>query len=237
MFPSFHLLNETIYTYPLIMGMAWGFGYQFLKFFNIKYKTKLQKINTLFWGLFISSWVGAKLFFIATSSNIDKQAFLKSSNFWMGGGFVFYGGLIFGILYFLTFKKITKQSLQKFNILIPALLIGHGLGRIGCFMAGCCFGSKTHWHSGIERYPVQLLESISLFTLAFFAIKLIKQGKEAISFYLISYSIIRFLLEFIRGDLIRGEYIGLSTSQIISIIIIFTIFSIKYRNRKQLDIT
>ena len=237
MFPSFNFFNETVYTYPLIMGMTWGFSYQFLKFLNIKYQIGLQKINSLYWGLFLSSWIGAKLFFIATSTNINKQAFLESSNFWMGGGFVFYGGLIFGVLYFLIFQRLTKQSFVKFNILIPTLLIGHGFGRIGCFMAGCCFGSKTHFHIGIERYPVQLLESISLFVLAYFAIQLVKQQKSSISFYLISYSIIRFLLEFIRGDLIRGAYFGLSTSQIISIFIITLIFTIKFVIRKQIDRT
>lgn len=235
MFPSFNFLNETVYTYPLIMGMTWGFSYQFLKYLNLRYQVGLQSLNGLYWGLFVSSWIGAKLFFVATSSSIDKQAFLQSSNFWMGGGFVFYGGLIFGTLYFLIFQSLTKQSFKKFNILIPVLLVGHGLGRIGCFMAGCCFGSKTHLDIGIERYPVQLLESISLFILAYFSIKLIKQRKGTIIFYLISYSTIRFLLEFIRGDLIRGEYFGLSTSQIISIFIIVLVFSVKYWNRKQLD--
>jgi phosphatidylglycerol:prolipoprotein diacylglycerol transferase len=235
MFPSFNLFSETIYTYPLIMGIAWGIAYQFLKFLNIKYNNNLRNLNTLYWGLFISSWIGAKLFFIITSSNIDKKAFLESSSFWMGGGFVFYGGLIFGVLYFLLFQKITKQKIQKFNIVIPSLLVGHAIGRIGCFMAGCCFGAKLHWHSEVERYPVQLLESLSLFALAYFCVKLIKSGKETISFYLISYSIIRFFLEFIRGDLIRGEFMGLSTSQLISVFIIVVLISIKLWHKKQID--
>lgn len=233
MFPSFSIFNEVIYTYPLIMGMAWGFGIQYIKYLDSKLKKNIKGINLLFSGVFVSSWLGAKVFFIITSSHIDKEAFLVSSNFWLGGGFVFYGGLIFGILFTLLFISFTKQSLSKLNIFIPALLISHGVGRIGCFFAGCCFGSKPHFHLGLERYPVQLMESASLFILAIISLKLIKKRKSVLSFYIISYSSVRFVLEFIRGDLIRGEYFGLSTSQLISIFLIIVMMIIHFVPKKK----
>lgn len=233
MFPSFNILNEVIYTYPLIMGMAWGFGIQYIKYLDMKLNTNIKYLNLLFTGIFASSWLGAKAFFIITSTNIDKEAFLVSSNFWLGGGFVFYGGLIFGLLFTLLFVSLTKQSISKLNIFIPALLASHGIGRVGCFLAGCCFGSKPHFHIGLERYPVQLMESVGLFILAGISLKLIKEGKSVLSFYIISYSILRFVLEFIRGDLIRGEYLGLSTSQLISVLLIIVMTIVHFVLKKK----
>lgn len=220
MLPYFKLADMLIYTYPLMMGIAWGVSFNIFKGLLAKYNSSFKKANLYFWGVFIASWVGAKIFFILTTKSISPDQYALSTNFWLGGGFVFYGGLIFGLLFSIIFVLITKQKIQDLNILVLPLMIGHGLGRIGCFLAGCCFGKEWNFLF-FERYPVQLIEAFSLFVLSFYSLRLIQKKHSPIVFYIISYSILRFVLEFMRGDFIRGIWsFGLSTSQIISLCLI-----------------
>ncbi len=225
MFPIIEIFEQQIYSYPLLMGMAWGIAYQLSQYLNIKYRVHFPKLNLFFWGAFAMSWIGAKVFFILTTT-IDKELLLENSNFWLGGGFVFYGGLIFGGIYCLSFIRLNKIEISKTNIFLPALAIGHSIGRIGCFLAGCCFGKETdhflsvHMHNA-QRYPVQIYESFGLLLIGVFLWKRGKNNTSILFHYVFAYSILRFLLEFLRGDKIRGIYLNfVSTSQIISILLI-----------------
>jgi len=226
MYPVLEFLGFKIYSYPLIMGMIWGISYH-LALFLLEYKNqKLLKFKFYFIGLFLSSWLGAKVFYLLTTINTNLDQIYISDKFWLGGGFVFYGGLIFGIIFTFLFSKYTKQKISSFKFLIPILCLGHSLGRIGCLLAGCCYGKVTdfalsvHLH-GHARHPVQLYEALLLFVLFLVSYRLYKQGSRVITFYLGSYSLVRFALEFLRGDKIRGENIVsfLSTSQTIALII------------------
>ena len=224
MLPHFKLFNEIIYSYPLLMGIAWGISFNFfhhlLKKFNIEFKNS----KSFFLGVFLFAWIGAKIFFIITSQGLSNTDFVSSSNFWLGGGFVFYGGLIFGLLFLVGFQKLIKNPLGSYSALIPPLALGHGIGRVGCYLAGCCFGRVIDHSESVHevaRYPVQLFEAISLFVISAVSYYLLKSKKNVIGFYLVSYGFIRFVLEFYRGDDIRGLWLlGLSTSQIISILLI-----------------
>lgn len=209
------------------MGMTWGICYHLALYILETRKDKFKHFKWFFTGMFITTWIGAKLVYLLTMEiEVVKKAAIAPS-FWLGGGFVFYGGLILGLLYVLIFSKITKQHMEKFNFLIPVLCLGHSLGRIGCLLAGCCFGSATdfplsiHMH-GAYRHPVQLYESVALFILFLVSFELYKRGKRVVIFYLGSYSIIRFLLEYLRGDEIRGEQVLwlFSTSQLIALFIL-----------------
>lgn len=156
-------------------------------------------------------------------------------------GFVFYGGLIGGILGYITGCKIAKVPLKEYvNIFGVAIPIAHGFGRIGCFCAGCCYGipydglCAVHYHNpitlvptGIGIFPVQLLEATLLFILGFCLYFHEKNNKKhTILLYISCYSIIRFLTEFFRFDKERGFILGLSVSQFISLIFfVLTILS------------
>ena len=92
------------------------------------------------------------------------------------------------------------------------------------------------------RHPVQLYEALSLFILGAVLLRLIKKkvsGNTIISVYFVSYTIIRFILEFMRGDKIRGIYfLGLSTSQLISLILVAIIagtWALKHFGKKKLE--
>lgn len=241
----------TLFSYPLFMGLSWGFGYFFTRSIFEKYNIDQKHLTSLFIGLFLSAWIGAKIFFLWFSSGPKIYQYIYANYFWLGGGFVFYGGLIFGLLYYFLWSKVLKRFDSKDSAyLLPGLVFGHAIGRIGCFLTGCCYGALTDNFLAVKmqgeyRYPVQMFEAIGLFIIGLTILKMLKDkknGSKIISVYLISYSMLRFVLEFFRGDEIRGIFIfNLSTSQFVSIAIfilgLIFFFSNKLfsnQNKKQL---
>jgi phosphatidylglycerol:prolipoprotein diacylglycerol transferase len=188
--------------------------------------------NLAIWSL-AGGMLGAKLLYIITQIKeilSNPKIILNITD-----GFIVYGGIIGGILAgYLYCKKANLNFLQYFDLAIPSVALAQGFGRIGCFLAGCCYGMETTsslgivFHNsafapnGIPLIPTQLISS-GLDFLNFFALLFIAKGKKAhgqvAGFYLIFYSVGRFILEFFRGDLIRGSVGSLSTSQFISIFI------------------
>ena len=153
-------------------------------------------------------------------------------------GFVFYGGLIGGAIGVFAALKIQKKDFFKIvDIYAVALPLGHAFGRIGCFFSGCCYGMPYDgWLSftyttaldastpiGIPLLPVQLIEAGVLFalfaTLLIVYLKAPKHKGLCSLVYAYGYAIIRFTLEFFRYDAERGGFLGLSTSQWISVAI------------------
>lgn len=155
------------------------------------------------------------------------------------GGYVFYGGLIgaiAGIIIFCKCFSFDKGSLL--NVMTPLIPFAHSFGRIGCFFGGCCYGVEYHGFMAVSfpynplspalsqttRFPVQLVEAALNFILFLFLYFYTKRKApspcKALGIYLVCYSVIRFTLEFVRGDIIRGFLLGLSTSQWISIILL-----------------
>lgn len=231
MFPTLiDLPFLTLYAYPLFMGIAWGVSYVLAQYFLDKKQIDSSSLKWLYLGVFLFAWIGAKVFFLIFTSGDQMNLYLKANAFWLGGGFVFYGGLIFGLLFFLFYSLILKKfDINDSYVFIPSVAIGHAIGRIGCFLAGCCYGSVCHlpWSvhmHGRDIHPVQLYESFLLMGLGALSIWAIKKeiaGYKIVLSYLISYSIVRFIVEFFRGDLIRGIYwMGLSTSQMVSIALV-----------------
>ncbi len=149
-----------------------------------------------------------------------------------GGGLVFYGGLLgaAGVaLWYCRHYKVRFWAMA--DLFAPAIPAAHALGRVGCFLAGCCYGLEVPWgltytHSlvteadGVPRLPVQLIEAACLLLLClallFFQRKPRAPG-ASLALYGLCYALLRFVLEFFRGDLVRGVAGGLSTSQWISL--------------------
>lgn len=144
----------------------------------------------------------------------------------LGGGFVFYGGL-FGVLYgvYRYSKKHNYDPKKMSNLLAPAIPLFHSIGRIGCLLSGCCYGFELPERVVIfnliymDRFPTQIVEAV--FELILFLIIMMyqkkKENSDALKLYLISYAVFRFVLEFARGDSVRGVLFGVSTSQLISV--------------------
>jgi phosphatidylglycerol:prolipoprotein diacylglycerol transferase len=215
----------TLYSYPLFLGLAFGVGFRLSLYIVEKYGVLPKLPPDLLITVFISSWIGAKLLFLLVSGQGNVELYASSSSFWFGGGFVFYGGAIFGALAIIVYSFVMNRfNYRNIPLLIPPLCFGHAVGRVGCLLAGCCFGTETtfpisvHLH-GALRHPVQLYESLLLLVIGIVSFKMIVKRVsrfKLIMFYLVSYSTVRFTLEFLRGDSIRGLSSGLSTSQYIS---------------------
>lgn len=188
--------------------------------------------------------IGAKIIYmISVLPEIARNFhYVKSHVFqtiiYMFSGYVFYGGLIgalFAYYFYCWWFKIPFGAL--INVITPLIPFVHAFGRIGCFLGGCCYGIPyygklaIHYHynefepklNEYPRFPVQLTESLINFI--FFVILILYSKKRRpdgsiLGIYLIGYAIIRFSLEFLRGDVERGIWFGVSTSQWISLILI-----------------
>ena len=220
----------------------------------------LPPIDVLFASFYcaIGIVLGAKLLYFITMlpkfiSNFD--VFLKNPFgvlMYVFGGLVFYGGLIGGALGVIIYCKQFKVPLKPFmSVTAPAIPLMHAFGRLGCLCAGCCygmeydgFGAITYPHneftegmSGVSRFPTPLVETGVNIILFIFLYLYVRKGKRkdgsAIGIYLIVYSVMRFLLEFVRGDMIRGGVLSLSTSQWISIILLPLGLYIVFRKNKE----
>jgi phosphatidylglycerol:prolipoprotein diacylglycerol transferase len=219
------------------MGLGWGVGYQIF-FSHIDPAFSKIKAQLLFWGIFLFAWIGAKVLFYLTYPK-DDTSFISQMSFWTGGGFVFYGGFI-GALIFLGAYKIFDRKFQARDLwpLLPALAFGHGIGRIGCLLAGCCFGKPTSFFWGIYlhdhyRHPTQLLEAIGLFIIGFYLLKSKAPRILLIGHYLISYGILRLVIESLRGDVVRGLWGPLSPSQWVSYVLVVAGTSVIFLNKNK----
>jgi len=152
------------------------------------------------------------------------------------GEIVFYGALIGGVIAMVLFCRGFKMPILPYaDLFAPGLALAHGFGRVGCFFGGCCFGIPISpisafavvfpAHSagappGIPLLAIQLIEAGSLFIITAILVLVYKKTAGSgltVCLYGALYSVLRFILEFFRGDLVRGVYGGLSTSQYISI--------------------
>ncbi len=221
-----------IYSYPLFMGLGWGFAYQ-IYFGLMNPSVSRLKAQILFWGVFLSSWIGAKLFFLLTYPK-DLSSIAGEMSFWMGGGFVFYGGLLGALIFLLIYRIWEPLREENFWPMLPALTFGHAVGRVGCLLAGCCFGTPTTLPWGIflhgeHRHPTQILEILVLSLMGFVLLKSKKPKSELLVFYFVIYGLSRFGIEFLRGDIIRGEWFLLSPSQWISLALVILGLGLFYK--------
>lgn len=154
------------------------------------------------------------------------------------GGAVFYGGLIGGLIAGYLYFRHTRVELEPYaDIAAVSIPMFHTFGRIGCFLSGCCYGipwehgvtytcSPIPSANGVARFPVQLVEASLNLILCLVLMGLLKRGKlkgHLLHLYLMVYPVYRFLLEFLRGDEYRGFLFGLSTSQLISLVILVVV--------------
>jgi phosphatidylglycerol:prolipoprotein diacylglycerol transferase len=185
-----------------------------------------------------AGFIGAWLFFLFVEWARGASVSEALSR---GGGLVFYGAVPTGVLASYFSCRMMKVDWWKMvDLSIPAIAIGHALGRIGCLLGGCCFGAEWHgpWaitfthpmspasHPSVPRHPTQIYEALGLSIIALvFALTPLDSkwlgkpgsGQRAAS-YLVVYGILRSIVEACRGDGIRGVYFGfITTSQLVSL--------------------
>lgn len=154
-------------------------------------------------------------------------------------GIVFYGGL-FGLFLCIYCNKSSHSDKRLINIISVCTPLFHSIARIGCFTGGCCFGVETCSHISVlyttvvdgkintaYRVPIQLFESLMELSIFFILLYQVNKNgwekRNVLKIYMIIYSIGRFILEYFRGDNVRGLIRGISFSQFVSVCIWFVL--------------
>lgn len=188
-------------------------------------------LDIAIWGL-IGGFLGAKLLYLI----VEWRRFFENPLALLGSeGFVVYGGIIAGVLAAIIYCKCKHLVfLDYFDIAAASIAMAQGFGRIGCFLAGCCYGKETDLPigivfpegslapAGVKLLPTQLLSSAGNFlimTILLLAYPKRKKKGDIGFLYMLLYGVGRFLIEFLRSDN-RGSVGILSTSQFISLFIV-----------------
>jgi len=204
------------------LGMAAALLTLYLNLAGAGYEKRLRlKLVAALIISVLAGWCFANLgnWFTGRLIGLPLQTMIRNA------GFSWYPGLLGGVLAYFLIILLMKQNIREvMNITAPGLPLGHALGRIGCAIAGCCYGAETDFLLfGIHfsRIPTQLAEAafgIVLFLLLQFVIK-----KRRPSVYAYSYAVFRFIIEFFRADN-RGTFIpGIPGSPAQQIAVIFVI--------------
>ena len=236
----------TSYSICALIGIAISTVYVSFTVKNRNDLDSVQLVNiAVISGL--GAFIGAHILFSITKrdmflfalSNSDRvfSSFRSFVNSFLDifGGMVFYGGLLGGIIagiyYIKHLRHICLNPWVYADIYAPAIPLFHIFGRVGCFLGGCCYGIESNWGftyhiapvpeaNNVVRIPIQLIEAGINFIIFLILHKMNKKEHPdgmIMLYYLIMYSFVRFILEFYRGDTIRGIWLGLSTSQWISL--------------------
>ncbi len=223
MYPELFSIGKfTIYTYGVLVAIGFFAGMQYIVKYSKDIINKQQLYDFLFYVILIGI-IGARIFYVFLEAPYYLSNPLEILQVWKGG-LVYYGGfitvLIFAFLY-CRYKKINIVKLM--DVFAPALALGHTFGRIGCFFSGCCYGKNTDCFLSIaHRHPTQLYEACGNLIIFFILHTLLKKThKDGRIFvlYMLLYSVLRFVVEFFRGDDRGAFFLGLSPAQNISIVI------------------
>jgi len=260
MYPElFKIGSFPINTYGVLLALGLMFALYVAARLGKNDGIPKERIYDLGLWMIIGGLVGSKMlmFFVEDNVQIFSLDFLRSGGIYFGG---FLGGIITLSLliryYKLPFWKIG-------DAFAPGVALGQFFGRQGCFSAGCCWGKETHlpWgvhfteqghqNTGVPIYgaegndlflhPTQLYESFAMLAVFGFLLYLHRRKKfdgQILIAYGIIYSLIRFAIEFVRDDP-RGDILGittmtgLSTSQLISLVIAVISMIFLYRRLKK----
>ncbi len=242
MFPELvHIGNFALPTYGFLVSLGVLIGL----WISVRNSAKQGIDPDQAWNLGIlvvlCGIIGAKILYIVVdwSSYAAHPSEIFSLNTLRAGG-VFSGGLLAALAAAVVYiRRHHMPALATCDAFAPGLALGHAIGRVGCFAAGCCWGKETHAFWGVtfknpvaNAYvgtplnvplePTQLIESAVELANFFFLMWLFRRKKfdgQVMGTYLFLYGIARFFIEFLRGDPGRGEVFGgvMTGTQLISI--------------------
>lgn len=241
MLPTFSLLGIEFNTFPFVIFLA--LIASVTTFLCARKYKKFYRIIVLKLCLPILAFaaIGARLFSAITLISKSDQSFWRNLLY---GGSVFYGGVIGGAVGLLIVCVRKQYEFLVFSDLFVTILpVGHAIGRLGCYLNGCCYGSLYNGIfavnfavNGVETmvFPTWFFEAgfcLALFAYFQYIHKNNATGVRT-AIYFISYSVYRYLIEFMRGDEIRGHIGLLSSSQLISIFMLLLGLIILYVSLK-----
>ncbi len=216
-----HIGRFNLYTYGLFVAL----GFMTWIFVSGKFAENSgisSEIPTnIFLIIFVSALIGARLMYVIINFDSYRGNLLDIIKVWKGG-LVFFGGFLTAVPVVAVYLKFNGVNIWKTaDILSPGMALGHAVGRLGCFFAGCCYGKVCNMPFAVRftnpdslaplnvnLHPTQIYEVFSnliLFILLALLMKRKKNDGSIFLIYIILYSIFRFVIEFFRGDF-RGEF-------------------------------
>lgn len=235
MHPYIQIFGRNISVYGICCVLGVFLGLLLLFFWSHK-KRNIARNDSMYCSAYalIGALIGAKVLFLI----VELPTIIADPSvlfYMIFGGFVFYGGVIGGIVGAWIYARHYKVPLiAYFDVAAPSLALGQAVGRVGCFMAGCCYGMEVEGPfsvyyppggaapAGVPLLATQLMETAFLLLLTVALLIILAKSKKVgvpLAIYFISYGVWRFIIEFFRSDP-RGSVGALSTSQFISIFIV-----------------
>jgi len=211
--------NLPIYSYGLMLFVSFLCGIAIVEHRAKRFGVDPKKITDLALWVLLAVVVGSRLFYVGFHWDEFRNDLLGIIAFWRGGlaGLMFYGGFLGGIVAGVVFVRINRLPVRKLmDAVAPAIMLGEGFTRIGCFLNGCCFGVPTHGTCGIvfphhspagatfvdqPVHPTQLYSSVAGFSLFLLALWLEKRKPKPgvlSAVLLVIYSLFRFGIDFVR---------------------------------------
>ena len=236
----FEIGGFPVYTYGVLLAAAYLLGLQFALMRARARGLDANRVMDLGIWIIISALVGAKLLLLVVDFDTFRQNPRELLTLMRSGG-VFYGGLIAAVLVAMWYMR--RHRLPVWSVsdaFAPGIALGHVIGRLGCFFAGCCFGRATDAPWGVTFtnqyaaenvgtplnvaiHPTQLYEAGAELVILGVLLVLERRGRafagRTFWGYMLMYGITRFIIEFYRGDA-RGMVGDLSTSQFVSVILV-----------------
>jgi phosphatidylglycerol:prolipoprotein diacylglycerol transferase len=235
-----------IHSYGFLLALAFTTGLYVSARAGVREHLDSAKIYDLGLYIALSALLGAKLLMFVTEfeyySQNPSEIFSLST---LRSGGVYYGGFILAVVVAVAYTRAKHLPVWKVcDVFSPGIALGQSIGRLGCFAAGCCYGKPTHSFFGvtftnpysnqtvgvplmIPLHPTQLYEAganFVIFTILWLKLRRKSFDGQVFVLYLTLYSLVRFTVEFFRGDADRGFLFGglLSTSQFISVILLIS---------------
>ena len=242
MYPKlFDLGPFTVYTYGVLLAASYLLGLWLAVKRGKARGLDANRVLDLGIYIIIAALVGAKLLLLIVDFDQYKSNPAELLSLARSGG-VFYGGLILAVA--VAFYYIARHRMAMWttcDAFAPGIALGHVTGRLGCFAAGCCWGTPTDvpWGVvftnplaaaqvgtplGIRLHPTQLYEAGAELLILGLLLATEKRGRafpgRTFWLYMLLYAISRYIIEIYRGDP-RGvvPFLDISTSQFISLVL------------------
>jgi phosphatidylglycerol:prolipoprotein diacylglycerol transferase len=236
----FQIGDWPVYSYGVLLAVAYLVALQLAVVRARRRGIDGTKIMDLGIYLIIAALVGAKLMLVVVDFDYFRSQPRELLSLVRAGG-VFYGGLLAALgVAILLVRRYQLRLWTTADLFAPGIALGHVVGRLGCLMAGCCYGTPTTmpWAItftnplaasnvgtplGIPLHPTQLYDAGAELLILIVLLVTERRGKpfEGRTFwlYMLLYGISRFIVELYRGD-DRGAIMGVSTSQFVSLLIV-----------------
>jgi phosphatidylglycerol:prolipoprotein diacylglycerol transferase len=236
----FNFGSWPVYTYGILLAAAYLLGLQ-LAVWRARHRgVDANRVMDLGIWIIIAALVGAKALLVIVDWDYYRSNPREIFSLVRSAG-VFYGGLIVAtITGFALMRRYRLPVWTTADLYAPGIALGHVIGRMGCFFAGCCWGKPTNlpWAItftdptaamnvgtplNIPLHPTQLYEAGAELLILGLLLSTERRGGyfagRTFWLYMLLYAISRFIIEFYRDDP-RGVMFGMSTSQFVSVLLV-----------------